>query len=259
LTLKDRRRDLKLFSGLANIAANYQPCLGKHEAVRQWHSIIDPKTGTPIRGFNVCYSCVKSVEVLLPPIRGVFIRTESHGSSGLPRICDLRFDSKRFVHYFDALELAAESADYDPPDTRRLAQLCRDFASIPECQREKDLSDKRWHIITQLPEFTVCEECFEEVVYPEIDDGKPVAKLFAKDTKWIPRASCQLYSERMRGVFRLAVDGGDYMLLATKARERRLAEEKFKREISELRRVGIENPGVEREIARREEEWSWWE
>lgn len=260
LTLKEKRRDLNLFYGLASIAANVQPCLGKHEAVRQWHSIIDPKTSAPIRGFDVCYSCVKSVETLLPAVRGVFVRTDSLGSSS-PRICDLRFDSKRFIQYFDALETTADlSSDmYEPPDTRDLAYLCRKLALIPECQRDRDLADRRWHIITQLPEFTVCEECFDEVVYPEIDDNKAVAKLFSKDLKRMPRASCQLYGEKMRGVFRLAVDSGDYKLLATKARERKIAEESFKRDVAELRRQGLGNPAMDREFKRREEEWSRWE
>jgi len=260
LTLKEKRRDLKLFYGLAGITANVQPCLGKHEAVRQWHSVLDPKTGAPIRGFDVCYSCVKSVETLLPAVRGVFVRIDTH-NSGSPRICDLRFDSKRFIQYFDALETTADlSSDmYEPPDTRDLAYLCRKFALIPECQNDKDLVDRKWHIITQLPEFTVCEECFDEVVYPEIEDGKAVAKLFSKDLKRMPRASCQLYGEKMRGIFRLAVDSGDYKLLASKARERRAAEEGYKRDMAELRRQGLGTPGVDREIKRREDEWSYWE
>jgi hypothetical protein len=100
-----------------------------------------------------------------------------------------------------------------------------------------------------------------------INDGKAIAKLFAKDLKRLPRASCQLYGERMRGLFRLAVDSGDYKLLAAKARERRVAEEKFKREVGELKRqligsgqggMGVERD-IEREIERKEEEWRRWE
>tara|TARA_R110002060_G_scaffold33514_1_gene44265 strand:+ start:1127 stop:2068 length:942 start_codon:yes stop_codon:yes gene_type:complete len=257
LTRKERRRDLNLFYGLANIAANYQPCLGKHEAVRQWHSVIDHKTGAPVRGFDVCYSCVKSVEILLPTIRGVFVRTESSSS---PRICDLRFDSKRFVQYFDALETAADLASYhdDPPDTRDLASLARRLAMFEECQQDKDLLDRRWHMITQLPEFTVCEECFDEVVWPELEEGKAIPLMFNKTLQRLPKASCQLYSAKMRGIFRLAVDSGDYKMLASKARERKSIESAYKANLGELRRQkggGI----VEREVGRLEEEWRKWE
>lgn len=252
---------MKLFYGLANIAANVQPCLGKHEAIRQWHSIIDPRTGTPIRGFDVCYSCVKSVETLLPAIRGIFIRTDSHGSSSTPKVCDLRFDSKRFIQYFDALETTADRADYDDvePDTRDLASLARRLSQMDECEHDKDLIDRRWHIITQLPEFTVCEECFDEVVWPKLDGRKAIPMMFNKTLQRIPKASCQLYSAKMRGIFRSAVDSDDYKLLAAKARERKAVETAYKANIAELRKKGKGIPAVEKEIKRVEEEWRRWE
>ncbi|KAK0101206.1 hypothetical protein ONS95_012813 [Cadophora gregata] len=267
LTRKERRRDLNLFYGLANIAASYPPCLGKHEAIRQWHSVIDHKTGAPVRGFDVCFSCVKSVEVLLPTIRGVFVRTETTPS---PRICDLRFDSKRFVQYFDALETTADLASYhdDAPDTRDLASLARRLALFEECQQDKDLLDRRWHMITQLPEFTVCEECFDEVVWPELEENKAIPLMFNKNLQRLPKASCQLYSAKMRGIFRLAVDSGDYKMLASKARERKKIESAYKANLGELRRQkGFGSSGgnasvtgvVEREVGRLEEEWRKWE
>ncbi|CZR60311.1 related to ser/arg-related nuclear matrix protein [Phialocephala subalpina] len=260
LTVKERRRDLKLFYGLANIAATIQPCLGKHEAIRSWHSIVDPKTGGLVRGFDVCYSCVKSVETLLPSIRGVFVRSESQHSTGSPRICDLRFDSKRFVQYFDALETAADQADYDDgaPDTRNLAGLAKHLALFDECRQDTDIFDKRWHIITQLPEFTVCEECFDEVVWPELEEGKAIPMMFNKTLQRIPKASCQLYSPKMRGIFRLASDSGDYKMLASKARERKTIELVHKKDMAELRRRKGD-PGVEREMIRLEEDWRRWE
>jgi len=262
LTLKEKRRDLKLFYGLADIATRVQPCLGKHEAVRQWHSIIDPKTRAPIHGFDVCYSCVKSVETLLPPLRGIFIRVDSHGSSAAPRICDLRFDSKRFIQYFDALETTADRADYDDvddPDLRELASLARRLASVPECQHDRELVDRRWHIITQLPEFTVCEECFDEIVWPELEERKAIPLMFNKTLQRIPKASCQLYSTKMRGIFRLAVDSDDYKLLASKARERKTIETAYKANLAELRKNAKGIPAVEKEIHRIGEEWRKWE
>ncbi|PBP24844.1 hypothetical protein BUE80_DR004206 [Diplocarpon rosae] len=258
LTLKEHRRDLSLFYGLANISNKYPPCLGSHEAVRQWHSVIDHKTGLPVRGFDVCYSCVKSVEILLPTIQGVFVRTDRDGPP-TSRICDLRFDSKRFVQYFDALETAADRAAYysSPPDTRELASLARRLALFPECQRDQDLLDRRWYVIAQLPEFTVCEECFDDVVWPELEEGKAIPKMFGKAQR-LGRASCQLYSSRMRGVFRLAVDSGDYLLLAGKARERKQLEREWKGNLEIVRR-GEGGGGVEREVERLAAEWRRWE
>jgi hypothetical protein len=251
-----------LFYGLANITTKVPPCLGKHEAVRQWYSIIDPKTDAPIRGFDVCYSCVKSVETLLSPLKGIFIRVDSHNSSATPRICDLRFDSKRFIQYFDALETTADRADYDDlddPDLRELASLARRLAAVPECQHDRELVDRRWHIITQLPEFTVCEECFDEVVWPELEERKAIPLMFNKTLQRIPKASCQLYSTKMRGIFRLAVDSDDYKLLASKARERKTVETAYKANLTELRKNARGIPAVEKEIVRIGEEWKKWE
>jgi len=261
LTVKERRRDMKLFYGLANIANTIQPCLGKHEAIRQWHSIVDPKTGGLVRGFDVCFNCVKSVETLLPAIRGVFIRSGSHNPADALRICDLRFDSKRFVQYFDALETAADRADYDgtAPDTRNLAGLAKRLAMFDECQQDVDLLDRRWHVITQLPEFTVCEECFDEVVWPELSEGKAIPMMFNKSLQRLPKASCQLYSPKMRGIFRLASDSGDYKMLASKARDRKAIELTYKMNMAELRRRGQGDPAAEREMNKLEDDWRRWE
>ena len=230
-------------------------------AVRQWQSIIDPKTRVPIQNFDVCYSCVKSIETLLPPIRGIFVRTDGYGSQG-GRVCDLRFDSKRFVQYFDALETTADKADGDDdgPDTRRLASLVRRFAQIDECQRDAELVDARWHAITQLPEFTVCEECFDEVVWPELDERKAIPAMFNKKQQILPKATCQLYSERMRAVFSKAVDGDDYKLLASKARERKTIEAAYRANLESMKRQLKVNPQIAgKEIERIVGEWRKWE
>lgn len=182
---------------------------------------------------------------------------------GDPRVCDLRFDSKRFIQYFDALETTADKADDEqaPPDTRALVSLAKRFSVFPECERDKDLVDQPWNVITQLPEFTVCEECFDEVVWPELEDKKAIPMMFNKKLQTLSIASCQLYSPRMRGIFRTAVDGNDYKFLAQKARERKATEMKYKKDIESLRRLSKtgNQQGIAMEIKRLEEEWRKWE
>jgi len=257
LTRKEHRRDLTLMSSLANIADTIPPCMGKYEAVRKWYSIIDPDTGYPIRNFDVCLACVKSIETLLPSLKGVFVRTDNKYPPDLPRVCDMRFDSKRFIHYFDALETAADTASNSryPPDTTDLASLVKRFASLPECSRDKTLSNAHWYIITQLPDFTVCPECFDEVVLPGLEKKKAIPAMFNKAMQRKEAASCQLYSERMRGIFEKAVDGNDYKFLAAKARERRAKEGQRKKDVAEWKGV----KGGEKEIKRIEGEWAKWE
>ncbi|RDW89176.1 hypothetical protein BP6252_01208 [Coleophoma cylindrospora] len=260
MTLKERRRDLKLLHGLADVAANTQECLGKHEAIRQWYSIIDSQTGQPIKRFDVCYSCVKSIEAILPAIRGIFVPINSSGPS--TGICDLRFDSKRFIQYFDAFETTADSANEfnGKPDTRELVALAKELALVEECQRDADLTDRRWYIITQLPDFTVCEECYGSVIAPYVAKRKPIAAMFAKSQSRIPKASCQLYSERMRSKFQEAVETDDYKFLAATARERKGIEMNYKSSMNELKRRKDYDPlYVARESERVQGEWRRWE
>jgi hypothetical protein len=264
LTRKEHRRDLKLFYGLANIAATVPQCLGKREAVRQWHFLVDQKTITPIHNFNVCASCVKSVEILLPAVRGIFMR-DPNKPMGPARVCDLRIDSRRFIQYFDTLETMADRADEEggAPDARAMVNLAKRMAGLSECQRDADLADRPWNVITQLPEFTVCEECFDDVVWPELQDAKAIPLMFHKALQRLPKASCQLYSPKMRGIFRTAVDGNDYKLLAAKARERKAVEVAYKANLEDLKRqagLGMVSPQVAAvEIRRLEEEWMKWE
>lgn len=260
---KERLHDMKIFYGLANIAATTQPCSGKHEAVRQWYYLIDPKTRGPVHNFHVCASCVKSVETILPAIRGMFMR-DPNRPMGSSHMCDFRFDSKRFIKYFDILETTADRAIENdaPPDPRLLISIAKRMAKLPECQRDKELVDRSWNVITQLPEFTVCEECFDEIVWPELEDEKAIPMMFNKALQRLPRASCQLYSPKMRGIFRTAVDVDDYKLLASKARERKAVEAAYKSNLEGLKRQasqGKVNPKfVAMESRRVEEEWSKW-
>lgn len=231
--------------------------MGKYEAVRKWYSIIDPQTGHPIRNFDVCLACVKSIETLLPSLKGVFVKTDHNYPPNLPRVCDMRFDSKRFIHYFDSLETTADTASDSryQVDTTELASLVKRFASLPECRRDTTLSNSYWYIITQLPDFTVCPECFDEVVLPGLAKGKAIPAMFNKAMQRRESASCQLYSERMRDIFEKAVNGNDYKLLAGKARERKAKEVQCKKEVAEWKGV----KGGEKEVRKIEAEWAKWQ
>jgi hypothetical protein len=181
---------------------------------------------------------------------------------GPSRVCDFHFDSKRFIKYFDLLETTADRADENdaPADPRALVSLAKRMAKLPECQRDKDLVDRHWNVITQLPEFTVCEECFEEIVWPELEEEKAIPMMFHKSLQRLPKASCQLYSPKMRGIFRTAVDVDDYKLLASKARERKTVETAYKSNLESLKRqasMGKVNPKfVAMETRRVQDEWA---
>jgi hypothetical protein len=77
----------------------------------------------------------------------------------------------------------------------------------------------------QLPEFTICEECFHDVVWPVIK--QPLAAKINRTLQMLPRdgryssgVSCQLYSDSMRRLFWKAVQNNDFDLLKAHATRR---------------------------------------
>jgi hypothetical protein len=152
---------------------------------------------------------------------------------GIRRTCDLRTDSARFPKYVDLLEFTSNEAQTyrRPPNMLRFVQLARKCGSMRECQRDDLLLNQPWHFIPELPELTVCEECFDQVVCPQVHNRSELADAFNRKTEQAPplphidshfiRAglmspklgsgetgvplvkgtSCQLYSPRMRDLF----------------------------------------------------------
>jgi hypothetical protein len=253
---KERLKDVSLIYQIAEIENNCQPCTSKHEGLRQWYSIIDPTTRQPVRNFDICHRCVKCIEAILPILRGIFVRVE-HNS---PRICDMRFDSKRFVHYFDALETTSDEAIHTrgPPNMTAIVEVAKRFAAFDDCPRDQEIYNSPWHIITQLPELTVCPECYDEMIKPLARKGKAIPNMFGRNPIILERGTCQLYSERMRRKFTEKVEMDDYLGLAAVVRERRMREDTYRQGLSQPRVLGGD-PMAQERMLRLIEEWKRYE
>jgi hypothetical protein len=254
LVLKNKEPDLTKFYEVAKIEQNVPPCLGGHEAVRKWHSVLDPATGDVVRNFDVCFACVRIIESLLPQLKGIFVLTNTEGPAGPRRVCDMRFDTERFVLYFDALERCADRTpkvrgEYRP-DPALFVDVCKKFAVIPPCPREKE-GTGRWYRISHLPELTVCPSCYEEVIRPEVQRRKALATMFEPGRSHTEKGNCGLYSEQMRKVFRRAVEEDDYRSLAVVARKRRERLEEFREDVEYAGKIGGSRGEEELERARR--------
>lgn len=64
-----------------------------------------------------------------------------------------------------------------------------------------------------LFDFTVCEQCYKEVIEPEVRQGVELARRLDQAPAVVggPGFTCQLYSERMRRVWKEAVSMGEQM------------------------------------------------
>ncbi|KAI0885119.1 uncharacterized protein GGS22DRAFT_200176 [Annulohypoxylon maeteangense] len=263
LTSKYGSPDLALlFRNIANIAAKNLPCAGRREVVRSWFSVRDLRAGGTVDGFTVCFACAKTVEVLLPNLTGLFVPTEASGEP-VRGVCALHQENeRRFLFYFDLLEAAADKAllTKSTPDVQALADRVRESTEVPECARENPVRNGRWYVMRSMPHFTVCEECFGEVAWPMIQsDNGSLAATFHKNPQRMPLAACQLYSERMRSVFKAAVRHGDLGFLESKVRERRLREQEYHARIVGLDRNVLGAAWVEAEVERARREWLRWE
>ena len=237
---------ISLLQSLLHLPEGDRPCAKEKRATRHWYRIRDPFDDTIVPGFEICTDCVRNVDLVFPRLRGIFTRT-----SALVQECICNFDthSKRFLGYIEQLDAASShfmsNTSLRKPDIQNLAKYARRVAKIKDCPRDWMLSSAEWrfmpsstewHFMPSLPGFTVCPECFEEVVRPVWD--RVVANAIPKKACLLPStsmtrdtrnvragaASCQLYSPRMRKVFNDAVMNDDFQALRDAAVQRRNVE-----------------------------------
>jgi hypothetical protein len=267
LTMKNRKSDLRLFHQISQVAGNAssksQPCPGARKTTRLWYSIRDPYTQKIIPDFNVCFCCAKMVEVLLPNLTGVFVPLDSPATP-TRGVCAMHFsgsERKRFVLYFDAMETTSDKAlsAGAPPDIQSLAEEIGRLSIYTECREDQVVKNGNWHSMRFLPDLTVCGECFDEVVRPKVEDGNTIARNFYINPQRVPVATCQLYSARMREVFRNACRTNNPKFLEEKVLERRKIEEDIHAKITKLDERGEDDMETQEEVEKLIREWKRWE
>lgn len=271
LTLQQRKPDLVLMRDLAEIEQTSEPCPGSVEALRSWYGLRDPD-GLFVRDFHVCYNDVRKIERLLPTLNGLFVRLPNRASYEKRR-CALRTEGNRFSLYLDKiLDMHDRAvASRKLPDPMSLINLVERKLRIRECERDNMLLGGLWHFNPSMPDFTVCEDCYEEIVEPEARKNSDIALRFNRTVQPVYGegigTSCQLYSRRMRKVFRTAIKEDDIRYLGRKAKERRDAElrlqEKYRDVLRKARRLEERSGGgfedeerrLEREMEKISREW----
>lgn len=228
-TIKQDRKDLSLVWQIANPPLTTRPCAGSKADMRRWYQLNDPRTRRPVDNFDICSACVRNIDLVFPRLQWqVFDRPS--GKAEQEKICNLNANGRHFLPFLNELERLAEGRLKDPikpRDFQDFVDFVRRISRHRQCMKDTLLATESWHYIPDLPEFTICEECYEEVVWPLRD--RHIARDISKTLKVVPKlhrsqllpgTSCQLYSERMRRIFHEAVGKNDFESLRAAARYR---------------------------------------
>ncbi|KAL1996874.1 hypothetical protein VTN49DRAFT_7739 [Thermomyces lanuginosus] len=265
-TIKKGYNHLDMLYEITKPPSGTSPCYGRRSVIRTWYRIIDPETGENVSKFAACGACVRNIRILMPPIEHIFRRQPGKTE----RVCDLSTESPRFVQYLDLLDAAANECQRNgrptTPDYSRFVDYVRRKCRLRDCRRDR-LILSTWHYIPELPEFSICEDCYDDVVRPLAAAHKPIARMVSRSARLLPgsapnrcrEASCQLYSPRMRARFREAVLNDDFRMLKTVALRRYEAENRWRERKLQLLREG--NMGYPRDVDLRlnDEEWKRYE
>jgi hypothetical protein len=280
LTLKSRRRDPDLIYALAAIIGSESECPGELEAMGNWYGVKD-QYGSLLPGFTICQRDQRCLEALFPSLIGIFARLPSSGSVRPAAICSLRTNSRRFPIYLDHLveiDDKARSQALTTPNLKPLVDLIRSHVYKPECTRDRLVLDRTWHYMPSFPSLTVCEECYDDTVWPAMKQNSELANRFNRMLMPLPPAyessacSCQLYSPRMRRVWDRAVRYGDdegFAYLTRKVMERKEMESNLRRKQNEINRLldkssngyshGVDREWLKKELKAIEQDWLDWE
>ena len=243
--------------------ANVPSCPGRIPEVRNWKRLYDPEHNRYVPNFSVCPACAHSVETLFPNLRGRF-EPAPNADPNRKRPCAFHIESPRFARYVDLLDEISNQAQIHrrEPNMLRFIALARSFADIRPCTRDDQFRGLPWHFHPSLPEFSVCEACYLDVVWPAAARGSDVAKGF-NETLQIPpfnggtKVSCQLYSERMRNVFQRACEREDFHGLRREALMRVGKERELQARVEQAKKLPAE--WRQDEMGMLIDEWRRWE
>ncbi|CAI4210336.1 unnamed protein product [Parascedosporium putredinis] len=270
-TMKDRLPDVRLLTGIATTTRATteagQECPGSQRGARVWNTIKDPITRRAIPNFNVCYECTMIIEFLLPNLRGILVLPDSTSQTSTAQ-CSMHPSPDRQVPvlYFDALEHASDTA-ITTGGAPKLAQLAEDISAVssrvvrrgPSCTRDNPMQNQRWYIMDMLPELTVCNECFEDFVYPRLSESPSLTEQFSMYLQRLPVGTCQLYSDRMRILFDETCRRRDTRLLEDAVIERKNREVEVQAKLNHLRSQPQGDPWVDEATKKLEMMWKRWE
>lgn len=213
--------DVHLLAKVAAIVTPDGPCpngviMGdkgdeKKEATRMWYSLPDPdNNGALLIEFTICSFCVISMHTSWPAIGKAFpfVRASQTACAGT---CDIFGGaSARTMEHIQLLTVAesqaAENGGHVNMD--EFTRFVKRYAGLAECSKGES-TEGFYYVMPQIPDFKVCEECYETCVNPYVNTRNSIAERFGKADDAFDGFNCTLYSERMRKAWTDAINNND--------------------------------------------------
>lgn len=250
---QDRRHDVTLLAHVAGLRAQEGQCpnaqLASEQqplpvAQRMWYTIQEPQTGAqPLQGWTVCAECVLNLQACCPAVAAGFAPVHPAGprEASCAMVPSERYEDTRTMEMLQQIGgCAVTAALFRRPDLSQLVNWLRSNPPRPRgggasfstpghptsggqpqvnglCPRNYPSATLRCHTMPALFEFTVCEQCYADVVKPDVDKAAELARQFDPNPSAMPSGfTCQLYSDRMRRVWGEAVSTGNFEYLRHK-------------------------------------------
>ena len=218
LTFSRQRKDTRLLGHLAEVYNDEPPCPENRPSDdRVWYHLRDSDTSKDFEDFQVCSHCVCSLETIYPVLGDMFHRSRDLKKE--PRVCSLRSDVHRLGKYLNLLVAMADEAKKTEKDpiTSDFIWEVKWMTVISPCKGDKVHYGEDWHSHPDLPELTICQECYYKTVRPVLKSNRSSSRLASKITpeakEIVGGASCKLYSPRMKQIFEIACRDKDFEYL----------------------------------------------
>jgi hypothetical protein len=252
---QDGRHDITLLARVAGIRAQEGECPNAEltsdqqplvTARRTWYTILDPQTGArPLPGWTVCASCVLNMQACCPAIAACFAPVQPAAAAPGEGCCAIvpsdRYDDIRSAETLQNVGACAVVAAMSRrPDMSQLVSWLHANPPQPRgglpsmggaqpqapnglCPRDYPSTTLRCHTMQGIFDFTVCEQCYAEIIKPDADRGVDLARRVDGNASAMPSGfTCQLYSDRMRHVWNEAASTGNVEYLGQKVRQQNL-------------------------------------
>lgn len=222
-----RRKLTSMLSDLAEVTQEEPPCPEYRLSEKcSWYHLRDSDTGRDFQDFQVCSHCVWSIDAIYGDLADIFIRSKNLKEE--PRSCSLRSDVHRLGKYLNtlvAMEDEAKRTGIKPPPTSDFIWEVKLLTVIDKCKGDEVHYGQDMHSHPDLPQLTICEECYYKQVRPILkntprDSRHFVRKINSEAKEIVGGASCKLYSPRMKQIFEIACKENDWKYLEKAVKKR---------------------------------------